>query len=105
MSLARISRAQDPAASVMTAAPEASSSDPALPTSERGPGQPAVTSGIDPETAVHVACWSLCEIQRLREENEILRQSAHTFGALAERLYVTLQQHRDESSREHGGLE
>ena len=42
--------------------------------------------------------WSLCEIRRLREENELLRQSAQTFGALAERLHVALQRERSAQS-------
>lgn len=46
-----------------------------------------------------VACWFLCEIQRLREENEILRQSAHSFGALAERLHQALQRERGAGSQ------
>ena len=34
------------------------------------------------------------EIRTLREENELLRRSAAAFGALAERLHVTLQEER-----------
>ena len=34
------------------------------------------------------------EIRILREENELLRRSACAFGALAERLHVTLQEER-----------
>lgn len=34
------------------------------------------------------------EIRTLREENELLRRSARAFGALAERLHVSLQEER-----------
>ena len=34
------------------------------------------------------------EIRTLKEENEILRRSARAFGALAERLHVSLQEER-----------
>ncbi len=34
------------------------------------------------------------EIRTLKEENEILRRSACAFGALAERLHVSLQEER-----------
>ena len=34
------------------------------------------------------------EIRTLKEENELLRRSARAFGALAERLHVTLQEER-----------
>jgi len=34
------------------------------------------------------------EIRTLKEENEILRRSARAFGALAERLNVSLQEER-----------
>ncbi len=34
------------------------------------------------------------EIRTLREENELLRRSARAFGALAERLHLTLQEER-----------
>ena len=34
------------------------------------------------------------EIRSLREENELLRRSARAFGALAERLHVSLQEER-----------
>lgn len=46
---------------------------------------------ITPADALGAA---LQELDRLREENEILRQSAHSFGALAERLYKALQGER-----------
>lgn len=100
MSLAyRVARGKPHTGAAVTAAPAGSSvaPDPALPTSERGLGQRPPLPEERP--AVHVACWSLCEIQRLREENALLRESAHTFGALAERLFVTLQQERDAFKR------
>ena len=34
------------------------------------------------------------EIRTLREENELLHRSARAFGALAERLHVSLQEER-----------
>lgn len=34
------------------------------------------------------------EIRTLKEENEMLRRSARAFGALAERLHVSLQEER-----------
>jgi hypothetical protein len=36
----------------------------------------------------------LDEIRTLKEENELLRRSARAFGALAERLHVSLQEER-----------
>ena len=45
------------------------------------------------------AAWPASELQRLREENEMLRQSAQTFGALAERLHEALQRERQPFGR------
>ena len=58
------------------------------------PAGSSTTQAPGGNASFDVACWSLCEIQRLREENEILRQSAHSFGALAERLHQALQRER-----------
>ena len=62
-------------------------------------------AGKAPEGAAAVAmvCLSLLEIQRLREENETLRQSAYSFGALAERLEQALQRERDARVRHENG--
>jgi hypothetical protein len=38
------------------------------------------------------------EILALREENELLRRSARAFGALAERLHLSLQEERRRSA-------
>ena len=50
-----------------------------------------------------MARWPHGEIQRLREENEILRRSAQSFGALAERLNQALQRERDARMRAGDG--
>jgi hypothetical protein len=42
------------------------------------------------------------EIRSLKEENELLRRSARAFGALAERLHVTLQEERRRGADRRG---
>ena len=102
MSIAnRVARGNPGAASVMTAAPDASApKDSALPTSGRRQGPAPAAAPCD---ATSVACWTLVEIQRLREENELLRESAHSFGALAERLYLRLREREVLAGRDRGG--
>lgn len=41
-------------------------------------------------------------LERLREENELLRRSSRSFGELAERLNTWLRHHKSTGSADHG---
>ena len=41
-------------------------------------------------------------LERLREENELLRRSSRSFGELAERLNAWLRHHKSTGSADHG---